>query len=1410
MNIYSSSDSLILAVTVDDNSYRNRQIMGDHNLTLFYSLAEHTEIPVGSYVEYQGVRYTLERPEAFKMKHRRLFEYTVTFEAYQSRAKRWKFRNTVDGRLKFPLTATPREHLQMFVDNMNRRDSGWTIGACVTGVEHLINYDNNYCLDALQAMASEFGTEFEISGKTVSLHKVEYNKSNPLPLSYGRGNGFKPNVGRSNSGDAMPVEILFAVGGEDNIDTHAYGNRSLLLPEEGAIGFDGVHFSDEQGFDATNARYYAVSEDRLSIQRSDRELSSQAEDSLDCSDIYPKRIGTVGQVIIVDADNHFYDFTDTNPASDPCPDFEEYLIAGETMTVRFQSGMLAGREFEVNYNHNPKTEKGVQKLGRRFEIVPQEIDGVTMPDATFKPAAGDTYAVFHCSMPTEYTAKAEADMFRAAVRYMYEHEDQRFSFTGELDGIWAKKDWVNIGGRIVLGGYIRFTDESFQTDPVLVRITGIKDYINNPHSPEITLSNETITGGFSSEFKRVQAEEITVDENFRRGEQFTKRRFRDAQETMKMLEASLIEGFTGSISPVAAQMLQLLVGDESLQFRFVTSHTAANPAVVTPVFAFDGDTGIFSVTGGYYLQHLTLGINTMKASHDVNEYKWWSVQSFTSAVLDDPNKKYYLYLKCPTEVGTACVFRLSDKAIKIDGESGYYHLLVGVLNSEYEGKRSFAPLYGFTEVTGGRITTDKIVSNDGTSFLDLVHNVLKLGDKLKYNVNGDGGLVLSGSFVQSGNGTPTVIGAWCGAYDLNRLYGLGDEVYYTHDGLTSSYRYINSVATKGNLPTDENYWEVFAKGVKGQDGQDGLDGADGKDGVDGKNAYSPYVGTNGNWFIYDDSQGKYVDSGRTSKGDEGHSPYILNGYWWEWDASQGKYTNTGIKAKGEDGTNGSDGKDGVDGKNAYSPYVGTNGNWFIYDDSQGKYVDSGRTSKGDEGHSPYILNGYWWEWDASQGKYTNTGIKAKGEDGTNGSDGKDGVDGRGIVSTTIEYNSSSSGTTAPVSGWSTTIPTVVAGFYLWTRTTVNYTSGSDSVSYTSARQGSDGKDGKDGAEGKRGAAIVFRGEYNKNSKTGATQVNTYFGTDNRLDVVYYPTTNRYYIAKSGAGEFSDKIPTNTAYWNDFGASFDSVATGFLFAEEAVLDNAVVRFLRTAENGKRILIQDNEMAMYDGQGRQKLLVTADDIDTGSPSSTYPTNNVSVGGTYSQNGRQGQDQGSCVLCTFVVPSNNTTVKIPSLQLSANCQSGYYGGSIDNCYSVITIKNGSDVVSTLYSQQHGSYSDITTQAKDISLSAGTYTIELYATWEWWVDDEGSYGNWISFTISNQTKGNVVVVSQSAQTIQIGANGIAIHLGNSFSAVFALKNNSPMILLQGLTSAGAPVGLQINTTDGVTINRGSGWVKL
>ena len=732
MIIYNNVGNKVLEIEVDDNSYRNRAVMGDHSLTLYYSLPEHVEIPVGSYCEFQGETFTLKRPENFKMKHKRLFEYTVLFDPPEANAKVWKFRNPVDGRLKFSLTAKPHEHLQMFVDNMNRRDKGWTVGECIDGVETLIAYDHDFCIDALTRMASTFKTEYEFTGKRVSLRKIEYNKSNPLPLSYGCGNGFKPGVGRSNTGDNPPTEILFVQGGTDNIDPSKYGSSELLLPKNQTLAYDGEHFEDEDGFIAKNARRYVVDEAGLSIRRDDKQLSSLAEDSLDCSEIYPKRVGTVNTVVVVDEKNNFYDIVDTSIPSSL--NYEECLIAGETMTVVFQTGMLAGREFEVKYYHNAV--KG--KAARRFEIVPADIDGQTMPNTTFAPKSGDKYAVFKCMLPTAYICDnatktgASWDMFRAAVKCLFDNEDLKFTFTGELDGIWSKKDWVNIGGRIKLGGYIRFSDEQFQKDGVLVRITGIKDYINKPHSPVIELSNTTVSGSVSSTLNDLKSEEVIVDDLHRDAIQFTKRRFRDAKETISMLEEALLDNFTNSINPIAVQTMSMLVGDESLQFRFVNSKT--NPVPVTHRIVYDNETKQLTAAAGI-IQHMTLGINTVSASHKVSEYKFWDMTAYTSAVLDDGKKKYYLYAKVSKTAQTG-VFTLSENAIKLEGVSGFYHLLVGVLNSEYNEERSFVTLYGFTEILPGRITTDKIVSTDGNTYFDLLKGIISGQIKFKSGSSG--------------------------------------------------------------------------------------------------------------------------------------------------------------------------------------------------------------------------------------------------------------------------------------------------------------------------------------------------------------------------------------------------------------------------------------------------------------------------------------------------------------------------------------------------------------------------------------------------------------------------------------------------------------------------------------------------
>lgn len=834
MKIYDKDGKLILDVEVGDNSFRNRQIMGDHNLTLYWSLAQHKEIPVGAYCVFEGERYTLLRPQNIKMNHSRSFDYTAVFSSSRDKATLWKFRNTVDGRLKFPLTAKPSEHLQMLVDNMNRRDSGWTAGECIDDTEKLISYDHDSCLDALARMAETFETEYEIDGKRVSLHKVEYGKSSPLALSYGKGKGFKPGVGRANSGDKPPVEILYVQGGDRNIDRSKYpedetqralANGCLLLPAGKTLSYDGEHFEDEDGYAAANARQYVADDLGLSIRNAARTLSTLTEDSLDRSDDYPKRVGTVSSVVTVDEENNFYDIVDGSIPEEL--DYSECLIEGESMTVVFQSGMLAGREFDVKYYH----EAVGGKDARRFEIVPQEMDGIMMPGGNFVPAEGNTYAVFGCMLPPSYIRNdstksgASWDMFRAAVKYLFDNEEDKFTFTGELDGIWAKKDWTNIGGKIRLGGFVSFTSEQFQKQGALVRITGIKDYVNKPHSPKIELSNETVGTGVASSLNTLAAQEVAIEESRRDAIQFTKRRFRDAKETMQMLAEALLGSFTEGISPIAVQTMQMLVGDESLQFRFVNSTT--NPVQAAHAVTYDSAAKTLTAEAGI-IQHLTLGIGSLAPQHDPSEYRYWQMQEYTSARLDDGAKKYYLYAKVAGSGDTGS-FLLSETAIAMQQQSGYYHLLVGILNSEYNGERSFVPLYGFTEILPGRVTTDRVVSGDGNSYFDMTANAMKLGDALDFNSAGDGKLRIKGTIVQSQSGDESYVGCYRGVFDLAVTYYNGDEVTYTDNGITSMYRMVSDTPCRGIAPTSTLYWQVIAQGSQGSQGKKGEPGEKGDD-----------------------------------------------------------------------------------------------------------------------------------------------------------------------------------------------------------------------------------------------------------------------------------------------------------------------------------------------------------------------------------------------------------------------------------------------------------------------------------------------------------------------------------------------------------------------------------------------------
>ena len=725
-------------IEVKDESYSYEAIMGEYTLTLYFSHPGYIEIPVGSWCDFYGKRYSLKRDSNFKKNGERNFEYTLILETGEADAMLWKVRHTVDRSIKFSYTAKPHEHLRLLVENLNRRSTGWKVGDCIEGTEKVINYNHTYILDAFNQLAELYETEWQIIEetvegkqiKTIHLRKVEYNKENPLKLSYGKGHGFKVGVGRE-SGE-IPPEIILVETTDRNIDYSTYGSKYLLLPKNKTIRFDGIKFENEEVFDSTKARIYKTDADGTCVMRADKELTTAKEDSLDCTAIYPSRVGTVSAVIEVNKKNNFFDFVDKDIPEEL--NFEDCLIAGESMTVIFQTGMLTGKEFEVKYIHEAKD----KKEARRFEIVPQEIDGITMPEPeVWRPKVGDTYAVFGMQLPKAYICNdstqtgASWEAFKEAAKYLYEHEDKAFIFTGTLDGIWAKKRWLEIGGKIVLGGYVDFYDTQFHPEGSLIRMIGIKRYINNPYSPEIELSNEPVSTSVSSDLNKIETNKVEVDIKHKDALQFTKRRFRDAKETMSMLEDALLN-FSGSVNPITVSTMQLLVGDESLQFRFVNSKT--NPVQVSHNITYNASTRILNAPAGI-LQHLTLGISSLSSSHKADEYKYWDMAEYNSPALIDPEKKYYLYAKVGKE-NQAGTFLLSETAIKMEQIAGYYHLLTGVLNSEYEGSRSFVQLYGFTEILPGRVTTERILSPDGDTYFDLVKS--EIGGNIQIKAGSSG------------------------------------------------------------------------------------------------------------------------------------------------------------------------------------------------------------------------------------------------------------------------------------------------------------------------------------------------------------------------------------------------------------------------------------------------------------------------------------------------------------------------------------------------------------------------------------------------------------------------------------------------------------------------------------------------
>ena len=750
LNIYTKetdgTETLFLTVYPTDDSYHLSELQGKDVCEIRLEMAQYVNFPLGAYIYWRGEKYTLDTPAIVEKNGAAKLEYTLTFQGTVATLSKYITRHIVDGvlqdaKVKFSITAYPHEILQLIVDNLNYRDSGWTAGTCEPTDTVVLSFTQTTIKDALSQLATETECEYEVEGKTISIKKkVEYYKSSPLALQYGKGNGLRPGVGRKNSGDSNPMEVLFVQGGERNINSATYGSQTVLLPAGmPTIGFDGEHFSDEDGYNEENARTYKASEDRMSIGRADKELTHATEAAATFDDVYPHREGTITS--IVEEKENIIDFADT--AIPDTLDYKALTAAGQSLTVVFNSGMLCGKEFEVNYIASTKT----------FQLINTTIDGVNMPNNVWRPAVGDRYVVLNMYMPdeflcdTENKAGAEWELFREAVKYMFDNEDNKFDFSGKLDSIYAHNNWENIGGKIKVGSYVKFTDPQFEADGVLLRIQSVKEGINDPYAPELTLSNKQSSASIASKIVNIEKETpYKIELAKKEAQNYAARSYAQVRETTAMLQEQFaaLGNFDESISPLSVQTMQLIAGDESLQFEFIDSTT--DPKVITPVISCTGGRLNIAYSNTtevpFYLRHRTLGQTTMSTAKAERTYLTWEVYNWESGDLD-PDKPYYVYAHCPHDTTTQATFKVSDTAIAMDADADAYTLLLGFLNTaaDADADRTFAQMYGYTEILPSRITTDKIVSADGKTYFDLVNG--EIGGNIKFTATADNTSVIN-------------------------------------------------------------------------------------------------------------------------------------------------------------------------------------------------------------------------------------------------------------------------------------------------------------------------------------------------------------------------------------------------------------------------------------------------------------------------------------------------------------------------------------------------------------------------------------------------------------------------------------------------------------------------------------------
>uniref|UniRef100_UPI003FEF5F4A hypothetical protein n=1 Tax=Bacteroides eggerthii TaxID=28111 RepID=UPI003FEF5F4A len=421
LNIYNQSGELKLTASVTSSSTWNLELMRENALSLTFTIPVCVSLQVNDYIILEGVRFSVKKEYKPWKKNSQKYSYSVKFYAPIHDAQQVVYLHLTNGQYEpqFSLDGSPREHLQKWVDNMNRiyGEERWRIGDVIDAPNQNIEYSNTTCWDALASMAEIFSTEWWSDGFYINLCRCE--RGERVELGYMQ--GLTSLTQTENSDDVKFFTRLIPLGSTRNIDRSRYGFSRLQLPDRAKY----VDRNTDYGL------YEHVEEDAF-------------------AGIFPHYTGTVSSVRSQEKTGNdgkpftVYYFKDEGMKFNPC----DYEIAGLVKQLSFQSGELNGRDFEANYH----SESGEWEI---INIYPDE--DTQLPGGNLIPHAGDQYIPWNFRMPEAYEKQAELD-YKAAV------DDFLSSYSEDITKYGGDTDYTYIGKHSVplqLGQSIRLLSEEY-------------------------------------------------------------------------------------------------------------------------------------------------------------------------------------------------------------------------------------------------------------------------------------------------------------------------------------------------------------------------------------------------------------------------------------------------------------------------------------------------------------------------------------------------------------------------------------------------------------------------------------------------------------------------------------------------------------------------------------------------------------------------------------------------------------------------------------------------------------------------------------------------------------------------------------------------------------------------------------